>query len=254
MIKFRDSDHLYISVNADGRKWISVTTLLSKFKKSFDPSIVYKNVEDPNSKWYGMDPIEVLRIWKNEADRSTTVGSWFHKRMEDREVNAIHCCPINEGWKYAGDQILKPGTYPEFFVYNSYYGICGQADKVEATPQGTINIGDYKTNKKLETEGFRGKKMLYPIEHLDDCHLSHYSLQMSFYMWMLLQHNYWLKPGVMTLYHIKFKVIGEDKNGYPIIAKRKNGDYVHESVTPIVVPYLKNEVESILKNLQTYPH
>lgn len=254
MLRFHDDGHKYESVTPDGRKWLGVTTLISKFKIPFDPAIAYKNVKDPESKWYGMDPIEVQRIWKTEANRSTTVGTWFHKYMEDREKDPINCCPIKEGWKYAGDQILQPGVYPEFFVYNSYYGLCGQADKVEATAQGTINIGDYKTNKKLEMKGFRGKKMLSPIQHLEDCHFSHYSLQMSFYMWMLLQHNYWLKPGTMTLYHVKFKIEDQDENGYPIVAKNKNGEYVYESVNPIVVPYLKDEVESILASLQVYPH
>lgn len=254
MLRFHDEGHKYESVTPDGRKWLGVTTLISKFKIPFDSSIVYKNVKDPKSKWYGMNPAEVLRIWKSEANRSTTVGSWFHKKMEDREVSPISCCPINEGWKYAGDQILHPGVYPEFFAYNAYYGLCGQADRVECTPQGVVNIGDYKTNKKLETEGFRGKKMLPPIQHLDDCHLSHYSLQMSFYMWMILQHNPLLVPGVMTIYHIKFKVTDQDKNGYPIIAKDKNGEYLHESITPIIVPYLEREVISILAALPVYPH
>jgi hypothetical protein len=253
MLKFLEEGHKYESVTPDGRKWLGVTTLISKYKKPFDSDIVYKNVADPASKWYGMDPQEVLQIWKNEANRSTTVGSWFHKRMEDREVNAINCCPIQQGWKYAGDQVLQPGVYPEFFTYNALYALCGQADRVECTIDNHVNIGDYKTNKKLETTGFRGKKMLTPIDYLDDCHLSHYSLQMSIYMWMILQHNPQLRPGSMTIFHIKFGKEGVDANGYPIIAKDENGDYVVESVTPIVVPYLEKEVLAIVQNLQTYP-
>lgn len=252
MLRFLEEGHKYESVTPDGRKWLGVTTLISKFKVPFDSSIVYKNVADPNSKWYGMDPQEVLKIWKEEANRSTTVGSSFHKKMEEREIDAINCCPIEEGWKYAGDQVLRPGVYPEFFTYNAQYSICGQADRVEYTIDHHINIGDYKTNKKLETTGFRGKKMLGVLGHLDDCHFTHYSLQMSIYMWMMLQHNPGAMPGSMTIYHIKFAKEGEDTNGYPIIAKDENGDYVVESITPIAVPYLEREVLAILQQLPVH--
>ena len=254
MLKFLETGHKYESVTPDGRKWLGVTTLISHYKVPFDLSIVYKNVADPSSKWYGMNPSEVLRIWENEKNRSTAVGSHFHKKMEEAEINSKTTYRIEEGWKYAGNQVLETGVYPEHFIYNAEYNICGQADKVECTPQGTVNIGDYKTNKKLETAGFRGKKMLAPIQHLDDCHLSHYALQMSIYMWMILQHNPLLSPGVMTIYHIKFKVANQDSNGYPIIAKDKNGDYEHESITPIVVPYLEKEVISILTALPVHSH
>lgn len=252
MLKFLESGHRYESVTPDGRKWLGVTTLLSRYKKPFDNSIVYKNVQDPDSKWFGMDPEEVLKIWKKEAERSTTVGSAFHKKMEEGEVGAINCCPMDQGWKYAGNQVLDPGVYPEFFVYNADYSLCGQADRVEVTTSGLVQIGDYKTNKKLETEGFRGKKMLGVLSHLDDCHLSHYSLQMSLYMWMILQHNPLLSPGPMTIYHIKFKHAGIDANGYPIIAKDKNGDYIDESITPIIVPYLEREVISMIEQLPRF--
>ena len=249
MLKFLESGHKYESVTPDGRKWLGVTTLISKFKIPFDSSIVYKNVQDPTSKWYDMDPQKVLKIWAKERDRSTTVGSQFHKRMEDGETAPKATYHIKDGWKYAGSQKLDPGVYPEHFIYNDQYTICGQADRVEITNAGIVNISDYKSNKKIDREGFRGKKMLRPVQHLDDCHLSHYSLQMSLYMWMILQENPLYSAGTLTLQHVKFKVTGQDKNGYPIIAKDKNGNYVYESVTPIVVPYLEKEVLSILSVL-----
>jgi hypothetical protein len=100
--------------------------------------------------------------------------------------------------------------------------------------------------------GFKGKKMLGILNHLDDCHFTHYSLQMSIYMWIMLQHNPKAKPGSLTIYHIKFLKEAEDQNGYPVITKDKNGDYVVDNITPITVPYLEKEVLSIVQQLQTY--
>jgi hypothetical protein len=71
-------------------------------------------------------------------------------------------------------------------------------------------------------------------------------------MWIMLQHNPKAKPGSLTIYHIKFLKEAEDQNGYPVITKDKNGDYVVDNITPITVPYLEKEVLSIVQQLQTY--
>ena len=251
MIKFREIDHRYESVTPDSIKWKGVTTSIGLFKEKFDNSISKKNSIDPNSKWFGIAPEEILKIWDTERIRSTDLGSWWHKKMEDKEETnprTIHCCPIKDDWKYAGTQILKDGLYPEFITYNAEFGICGQADRVDVL-DNVINIQDWKTNKEIKMRSFRGKKMLYELSHLEDCHLIHYTLQMSMYLWMLLQHNPNMKPGKLTLYHVKFEEDYKDQYGYPVY-KIENGDYLVKEIVPIEVPYLEKEVISIIHSLQ----
>ena len=257
MLKFEEKNHTYVSVVPDNRKWTSITKIISSFKVPFDDNIAFKNSTDPYSKYYGLTPDAIKQIWENERNRSTKLGSSFHKMMEEKAfATGGLSLAVNKGdWKFAGNQELtKVGVYPEHFAYNSYYAICGQADIVETTDYNTLNIGDFKTSKKIDRTGYKGKKMLKPINHLDDCYFNHYALQLSFYMWMILQHNPQLRPGLQTIYHIKFVKAGEDKYGFPIYHKDNKGGNIVEDITPIVVPYMEYEVKLILDTFKTvYP-
>jgi hypothetical protein len=265
-IVFNAEDHSYKSLNDDAIDWISVTTLVSHFKKPFDAKKVAERVsKSKRSKWFGIDPIIIQEIWKNEADRSTTLGTWYHNQREDdlcalasmeREGVTIPVFQPSEllsGRKIAPPQKLEPGVYPEHMVYLKSAGICGQSDLVEVV-NGKVNIIDYKTNKEIKKESFidwegKSEKMLAPVDSLDDCHFYHYALQLSIYMYMILKHNPKLKPGRMFIHHITFEVEGEDQWGYPISKKNENGEPIVKEVTPILMPYLSEEVISIIHYL-----
>ena len=85
---------------------------------------------------------------------------------------------------------------------------------------------DYKTNKEIKTEGFKNyegitQKMLFPLNHLDDCNLNHYTLQLSLYMYIILKHNPRLSAGKLTLQHVVFEEeFDKDPYGYPLYYKR----------------------------------
>jgi len=154
-----------------------------------------------------------------------------------------------EGIKMASEQKLEDGIYPEHLVYLKSAGICGQADIVEIV-NGYININDYKTNKEIKEKGFTNwegitNKMYKPVNHLDDCNLNHYSLQLSIYAYIIKKHNPKLKIGKLTIQHVKFKQVGEDSNGYPI-NEHVNGEPVLEEVKMYNIPYLKDEVASLI--------
>mgnify|MGYP003322446472 CR=1 FL=1 len=64
-------------------------------------------------------------------------------------------------------------------------------------------IVDWKTNKRISEESFGNKKgILNSTQHLDDCNFIHYSLQLSFYRY-ILENYYGLKVGSQTLFHLK---------------------------------------------------
>ena len=267
-IVFNAKYHSYNNIDPnDNIKWTSVTTLISKFKLPFEQKKIATSVsKKKSSKWYGMTPEEIITIWENEALRATTVGTYYHNQreadicsfasmdIEGTTIPVIVPLPEKDGLKYAPSQKLTDGVYPEHLVYLKSAGICGQGDLIEVV-NGYINIIDYKTNKKIEKESYKdwegiSKKMLAPIGHLDDCNFNHYSLQLSIYMYIMIKHNHRLKPGKMLIHHIEFETEGEDKYGYPINKYDVNGDPVVTSVTPMEIPYLKDEVISIIKSLQ----
>jgi len=262
-IVFNAADHSYKSIEADEIKWISVTSLVSQFKKPFDAKAVAERVtKSKRSKWYGIPPEKILEIWDSEANRATTLGTYYHNQREadlcsfasiERDgITVPVITPVEEidGLKQAPSQRLDPGVYPEHMVFLKSAGICGQSDLVEVV-NGYVNITDYKTNKEIKTESFKdwegiSEKLLMPVNNLDDCNFNHYALQLSIYMYIILKHNPKLQPGKMYIHHVIFEEESKDEFGYPITKYDHNGDPVVKEVIPMLIPYLKDEVISII--------
>ena len=270
-IIFNAEEHSYKSLNPEENiNWVSVTTVVSSLKQPFDAKAVAQKVtKKKNSKWYGLDPIIVQQIWTNEADRSTTDGTWYHNQREDdlcsfasieREgvtVPVFKPSGENAGMRTAPLQKLDPGVYPEHMVYLKSAGLCGQSDLVEVV-NGKVNIIDYKTNKEIKMKGFTNwegitEKMLLPVNSLDDCHFNHYALQLSIYMYIILKHNPKLKPGKIFIHHVKFEIEREDNWGYPIGKKDESGNPIVKEVIVIPIPYLVDEVQAVIHYMKDNP-
>jgi hypothetical protein len=269
-IQFTASDHKYQSINqSENIEWISVTTIIGLLKKPFDKdTTALKSSKNKRSKWYGLTPKEIIAIWDQSNAVAIDLGTWYHNQRETdmvshdtigrlgRDISIVK--PIEQdGVKLAPDQNLVEGIYPEHMVYLKSAGICGQADRVEVIGD-TIDLYDYKTNKEIKLNAYTNwegvtEKMLLPINHLDDCNYTHYSLQLSIYMYIMLKHNPNLKPGKIMLEHIIFKKEGEDKYGNPIYAKDQDGNFIVDKIVPYTLPYLKKEVIGIIKYLQNNP-
>lgn len=269
-IQFTAADHKYQSIDQNENiEWISVTSLISLLKKPFDKeATALKASKNKRSKWFGLTPEEIISIWDKSNTVAIDLGTWYHNQ---REEDIVSCDTIGrsgkdigivrpieqDGVKLAPDQNLVEGIYPEHMVYLKSAGICGQADRVEVIGS-VIDLYDYKTNKEIKLNAYTNwegitEKMLAPINHLDDCNYTHYSLQLSIYMYIMLKHNPNLKPGKIILEHIIFKKEGEDTYGNPIYAKDQDGNFVVDKVVPYELPYLKKEVISIIKHLQNNP-
>ena len=267
-LEFKAETHSYQSIKDPSKKWTSVTSLVGLFKPSFDKEgIATRCSTNKKSKWYGLSPEEIIAFWDRESKRATDLGSWYH---DQREADIIAhdtlrrdgidlpiIRPIIDGdRKISPIQKLIPGIYPEHFVYLKSAGICGQADRVEIIGD-TVNVYDYKTNKEIKTEAYVNwegvtNKMTGPLSHVDDCNFFHYALQLSVYMYIILKHNHSLKPGKLQIDHIVFEVESEDKYGYPVVALDAVGEPVMKEVVPYEIPYLKKEVNTMIKYLKTH--
>lgn len=268
ILKFTAHDHKYRS--EDGADWLSVTSFISNFKQPFDADGIAKKCStNKKSKWYGMTPEEIKEAWKSEANRATTLGTWYHNQRE-ADICGIenmerygHTVPIFkpievDGIKHSPNQKLKDGIYPEHMVYLRSAGICGQSDLVEVI-NGVVHITDYKTNKEIKVEGFTNwegvtQKMSPPVSHLDDCHLNHYALQLSLYMYIILKHNPKLTAGSLTIHHILFEESGRDRFNNPISALDNNGDPIVMDIVQYDLPYLKKESIDIIHWLEDNKH
>lgn len=261
-ITFKEDGHLYESIGDEGIKWTSVTSFIGNFKPKFDrKGQAKKSAKNKRSKWYGMTPEEIMQAWDNETERAIKLGNWYHNQRESDilglktiqregvEVPIVKPIINDNGIKIAPSQKLDEGVYPEHMVYLKSAGLCGQADLVEVV-NGHININDYKTNKEIREKGFTNwegitSKMFAPLTHLDDCNLNHYNLQLSIYAYIIKKHNPKLKIGKLTIQHVKFKQLGTDTNGYPI-NEHVNGEPVVEDIKIYDLPYLKDEVRTLI--------
>jgi len=264
---FHAQNHLYQSLDPNDRiDWISVTKFVGSFKEPFDAvAQSIKSSQNKRSKWYGVDPAEIQKIWAGEGDRAVTAGTWYHDQRES-DITSIETIqrsgvdipiikPIWEGGvKHAPNQRLTEGIYPEHFVYLKSAGICGQSDRVEVV-KGIVDIIDYKTNKEIKKNSFvnwegKARMMTGPLSHLEDCNFNHYALQLSIYMYIILKHNPQYKVGKLMLHHVVFEKDGEDSFGYPIVKKDNTGNPIVKTVIPYEVPYLKSEVISMIDHIK----
>lgn len=265
MVRFHEKEHKYESDCKTN--WQSVTTVCKHFQEAFDgPSIALKSSKNKKSKWYGMTPVEILKAWNDISTTAKDLGNWYHQQQEnliceinsiEKEGDILHIVKpiIEDSIKYAPEQKLENNhIYPEHFCYLKSAGISGQSDLVEVRGK-KVNIVDFKTNKELTTRGYVNwqgieKKLLKPLSHMPDCKLSIYNLQLSLYMYIILKHNPQLKPGDLIIHHIVFKEIDHDRLGNKQIAKDSNGDPIVEKVDKYQLPYLKKEVELMLKYIK----
>lgn len=104
---------------------------------------------------------------------------------------------------------LSNGVYPEFLISADFDGLMlvGQADII-ISRGNDIYIGDYKSNRKIDVKSYynpQTKKyvmMKPPLDHLMDCSLVHYQLQLSCYARMLQQRNPDLNIKQLQIIHI----------------------------------------------------
>jgi hypothetical protein len=263
---FKAENHQYESTDLVNKiDWISVTHFVSHFKQPFDAkSVSEKASKNQRSKWYGLTPEIIQAAWKAESERAMSMGTWYHDQREKdiTEFDTIErgglIVPIVrpiiiENVKHAPEQKLKDGVYPEHFLYLKSAGLCGQSDRVEVV-NGIVSIHDYKTNKEIRMEGFKNweglvQKLSSPLNHLDDCHLVHYALQLSLYLYIILKHNPKLKPGKLTLDHVVFEENARDKYDNPVYKINDVGEFIVKDVKHYEIPYYKTEVISMINYL-----
>lgn len=212
-MKFNEQDHIYY--NDDGEVFLGSTSFIKRFCKPFDK----QKIAAKYAKKHKRTVKDVLDEWEKKSSDAIVKGLAFHKMKEDQLNNKIHLLIEDEdhpivkaswinGVKINDTLKLDPGVYPELIVWSDKYGIAGQADYVEITKKGYININDYKTSAEIKKEGYRKwdgsvDTMQFPLHNLQDCNFIHYSLQLNLYAFLIKQHNRKLKIGKMTVEHIK---------------------------------------------------
>lgn len=260
MVIFRERDHRYLP----GAEWnqdmtyFSVSSFVSSFHEHFDAAGAAAKVSaKPTSKWYGLSPDEIQRIWKQEADRSTRIGHQVHAKRErdllakkrvnwfGRDLPVYECMYNTAGEKFSFNQRLYDGVHPEMLLYTDLtdrIGLAGQSDvpvffftKPDET-EAEVNISDYKTNKELVMDN-PWRNMYYPFDRFPDTNYWHYVVQLNAYARIVQRNNPGTRIGKLVINHIGFVVDSVDRFGFPII-RMESGEPVINSVSKIELPVL----------------
>ena len=212
------------------QKLQSVTQFVHSFFEPFKArEIARKLAKFPVNKRRRMGVRFFLQKWADSASHGTKV----HKEIEDFINGSIGTIgeEIEPKTEQAIDfiteylltnKIVKGRT--EQKVFSAELGLAGTIDWMTVFEDGSFDLIDWKTNEKLTSEGYKGKKGIHEVtKEVDDCHLTKYGLQLSMYAY-ILEKYYGLKCRNLIIVHLK-------------------EDEYHD----IVVPYEKELVEEMLK-------
>jgi hypothetical protein len=226
MIVFDEAAHTYTH-SETAEQYISVTTLLGKYKTPFDKDKHSLRVAERE----GVPQELVLEMWEQENKKATTRGTKIHKLMENYIEFGEKVEDYNWLFKsydkvvsYTIDKYKK--IYSENLLYNDTYRIAGTADLIYDHGE-YFTIGDFKTNKRFNFTSDYSEHFKAPIDHLLYCEFNNYALQMSMYAYMYEQSS-GKKCKKIVVYYLK-----EDK------------------WLPIHCNYLKSDIVNILNDYKT---
>ena len=213
---FDEQNHTY-TVREIGQVLTSVTTVVKRYTPPFNaPVMAQQMIDKKKPKYAGMTVDEIQYQWKEKAALSSMEGTELHallERWSDKGCWGWH--PKTYRLLRMGKQVdrLFPKLLKRFkivdtekIVFSPSMGLAGQIDLLMAddfTQQGIII--DWKTNAKITDEEGAFGNMLPPIEHLKNCDVIKYGLQLGLYEKMLIDEKYYpeFKGYRKALIHVK---------------------------------------------------
>lgn len=198
-VKFSDIifDHASHTYKLNGVELISVTTLLSKLKPSFDSDFVSKQVALKNNKTQD----QILEEWRVKGEIARDKGTRVHTFIEDVLQNVIDPILYNVNdilpemvafrkfWEKFATQFKAKVLKQELTIGDPEFGIAGKVDlitTIEINNKQLVTIIDWKTGKVRSNNPY--EYLLPPFNNLENCELEIYSLQTSLYRLILEKH------------------------------------------------------------------
>lgn len=277
-VNYNDEEHIYWDNSGN---YISVTTLIGKYENEYDKDFwsSYKALQEIltaeqfkfekkhllrtkkvdlkyfldayqiNETNFNLVKQNILDKWQHENKASCDRGTRIHAELEKMYIDKKETdlkkfglggkFQVNTNESLDNNNIklldIEKGIFPEFLIYTvSKDGIVKVAGQIDLLIKdgNNIIIYDYKTNKKIDETSYfdfntkKNQMMKYPLNNLMDCNKMHYAMQLSTYAWMLQKINPEFKIKYLGIIH-----------------------YDHNNnVTEYEIPYLKEDVERMLKD------
>lgn len=195
-VTFVESSHKYSL--PDGTSLTSVSSILSNYKNEFDPD---GHIIRACARKAGVTVEEIRAKWDKERDDACDRGHRLHSQLEHYvNTGKILDADFKDVVLQFSDIKFTGKLFSEIRLFSSQYKIAGTTDLVEWFSDNTVNIGDFKQNKKIAVKSKYNKKLLYPLDKFDECEFEIYTFQLNLYALMLREHGFKTKD--MKLYYI----------------------------------------------------
>lgn len=196
-ISFIEASHSYL-IDGEPINCPSVTRLLKQFKKKFDVDEAAFRV----AKRQGTTVDHIKAEWEMNNLYSTTIGSMFHKYVENFYTKQdppfegkFAMLGFDERQKIKDNLPVLVKYFEKFHDEHSHYEciknefvvgdiedtrVCGMLDMLARnTEDNTLEIWDFKTNKKMEHSSFGN--LFYPFEDMAEGQINEYTIQLNTY-------------------------------------------------------------------------
>ena len=199
-IVFDEGPHIY-TINGDSN-FMSVTTWNHSHFPHFDADAVIDKMmaspKWPQSKYFGKTKEEIKAEWEETAELARNEGTKMHHNIECfyNGVDVPEDCKNTVEFMYFQEFVrdypdLKPFR-TEWMIYDEELKFAGSVDMVFQTPEGKLEIYDWKRSKEIKRYNPFQNGITECVKHLSDCNFYHYSLQLNTYK-AILEKNYGVK-------------------------------------------------------------
>lgn len=197
VIRFNEESHTYTcSCEKFGLPYTSVTTFVHTYAQPFDEVAIATQCSQKSGK-----PVEeYLAEWEKTRNDACVLGTRTHETAEDCLLNrqprnqpndAKEKAYFKVAWDAAKAIKAKMKVWAvEKIVFDTTLKIAGTADLITIDSEGTYWVMDWKTNSHLDDTSRYDQVMLPPVNHLADCNVNHYSLQLATYEYILKRNAY----------------------------------------------------------------
>jgi len=203
-ISLIEPGHKYVLETNPSLKFRSVTEIVGDYFEAFDKHTIANNLVSNNPKYMHLQAEDLIAKW----DAARDYGTKIHKEIEDylkegkypEEVKSVYAVEWLKKYQMKSDVDI----ISEIKVYSTELNIAGSIDILAHDKKAdTYEVIDWKTSKNIETKSYNNKMGTHPVtSNLQDCKFVHYSLQLSFYRYLLEQY-YGLTINNQLIAHLK---------------------------------------------------
>lgn len=182
-IELDKEKHVYVNTDTQ-QTYTSVTNFISRYKKPFDKDFWSKKIAARE----GVDPSVILDTWKSLTQTAQERGTNIHTIMENYLKQGV----VEQGYDELTDSFSKKTAtiikktsriHSEAILHLDEHKLAGTADLI--VENGSVfYVLDFKTNKKFNFQSKYNEYFLEPLDYLQQCEFTGYTLQLSIYAYM----------------------------------------------------------------------